>query len=943
MLQPMAVAAVSASGRRLYHSPPCKSSPPTSRQPSSDHGQAKGTSIADSRPPKRHCALSQTGRAAKVCAADGCSAAAPATGASQLLCPDHLKAEEFLRDGEPSRFCTQCTRAHDLASFDGKQRACRARVERRNKRRTAPNRAKAATTPRAPAQMPRNTQSHDTSAKQSPPDAQQSPPDATAVVSGHAQEPTAQLAGRADMALARGEFFDSHGGALHNMPPSKPVISDASLLFLHVATAQGALSGSPAMGDGSLVSSAPQRCFPTASNIAMKMLSITPASLDPHLRQHLEFLMEAVPADVQGAMRPGCVLLSVDLWFTNREELQQAQEALRRNLLNGAAGRLLGQADMDVYLRSHEYTVRQGALVKQSKRQESSAIVSADPVVCNPGVTEWRVVVRKSSPDAELRMVCRVKGRFFDVESQEEDELPDGRVQYVLWAPMDDAALGLAWLEVIETLPGGREAISQAHPMFLTTRCDICQEMTSLFQNASPAARREMAGILKDLEAVLHPEDDKAALDASLPVPLALLCARHGFHQTLEELLDEVEYRGPDGGLAAMVDRAMQAYPGGIAAGARLSGSRETADVVRRRLLAGEAIGTPSDASTTTGDSSRGALQETDLQFVDAPPEEAPRSAGAACNPWGWNAVKALEHPAVVLAMFACSLALFSRLPWSDAWRVSHALWIVMSLHVLLPALYHRVYVHGLHTVEALAAEKGVALCAGGLSVADAHLRERFRSVNLRLLRFPLHRGAFVIWLLFATFFIPLYGLRSTGASDLSWRAVTLCATCSALLFALRELAINRQSLLSVQRINTCAEFAPLAPWLLSAFCAWNSGSDVYAFPSVLAGASGSEFLWVLTGVMRAAFRVLQAATLPSSIRDLWVIEPLHGVAAVLAGYFNCASLTSHSPAEVPYAWVTWAVVIVPGSIAYVASRVLLELNVMQWFLSRHVHRSKSE
>eukprot|EP00873_Tetraselmis_striata_P010179 jgi/Tetstr1/430443/TSEL_020253.t1 len=571
---------------------------------------------------------------------------------------------------------------------------------------------------------------------------------------------------------------------------------------------------------------------------------------------------------------------------------------------------------MDVYLRSHEYTVRQGALVEQSKRQESSAIVSADPVVCNPGVTEWRVVVRKSSPDAELRMVCRVKGRFFDVESQEEDELPDGRVQYVLWAPMDDAALGLAWLEVIETLPGGREAISQAHPMFLTTRCDICQEMTSLFQNASPAARREMAGILKDLEAVLHPEDDEAALD-----PLTA-----------------------HGGLAAMVDRAMQAYPGGIAAGARLSGSRETADVVRRRLLVGEAIRTPSDASTTTGDSSTGALQEADgSRFHGAPPQEAPRSARAACDPWGWTAVKALEHPAAVLAMFACSSALFSRLPWSDAWKVSHALWIVMSLHVLLPALYHRVYVHGLRTVEALAAEKGVALCAGGLSVADADLRECFRSVSLSLLDRPLHRGAFVIWLLFGTLFVPLHGLQRAGASDLSWRAVALCATCFVLLFALRELAIKRQSLLSVQRINTCTEFASVVPWLISAFCAWNYGSGVHAFPSVLAGASGSEFLWVLTGVMRAAFRVLQAATLPSSLRDLWVLEPLHGVTAVLAGYFNCASLALLSPAEVPYAWVTWAVLKVPGSIAYVASRVFLELNVMQWYLSHHVHRSKSE
>lgn len=63
--------------------------------------------------------------------------------------------------------------------------------------------------------------------------------------------------------------------------------------------------------------------------------------------------------------------------------------------------------------------------------------------------------------------------------------------------PMDDNALGLAWLEVIETLPDGGEAISQPHPMFLTTRSDMCAEMSSLFEHAGPAQRRDMAGVLK--------------------------------------------------------------------------------------------------------------------------------------------------------------------------------------------------------------------------------------------------------------------------------------------------------------------------------------------------------------------------------------------------------------------------------------------------------------
>lgn len=63
---------------------------------------------------------------------------------------------------------------------------------------------------------------------------------------------------------------------------------------------------------------------------------------------------------------------------------------------------------------------------------------------------------------------------------------------------MQDAALGLAWVEVVERLANGRdELISQSYPMFLTTRCDICEEMSSVFSDASPAQSRDMAGVLK--------------------------------------------------------------------------------------------------------------------------------------------------------------------------------------------------------------------------------------------------------------------------------------------------------------------------------------------------------------------------------------------------------------------------------------------------------------
>lgn len=66
-------------------------------------------------------------------------------------------------------------------------------------------------------------------------------------------------------------------------------------------------------------------------------------------------------------------------------------------------------------------------------RQACSTIVSANPTVCNPGLQYWHVVVAKSKPSAQLRMMCRVKGHFYDLDVVGEIELPNGDVQCTVW------------------------------------------------------------------------------------------------------------------------------------------------------------------------------------------------------------------------------------------------------------------------------------------------------------------------------------------------------------------------------------------------------------------------------------------------------------------------------------------------------------------------------
>eukprot|EP00873_Tetraselmis_striata_P010233 jgi/Tetstr1/430497/TSEL_020305.t2 len=879
------------------------------------------------------------------CAADGCATVLPGGAAAGLLCAEHTKAEDFLRDGEPSRYCTQCTRSHNLRDFDGKRRTCRSRIERRNKRLAGPKKATGRTGGGAPSPLASASAPSDETHSSPGCDTlsrQQKPPiyiPGGGVNKGHQQElqrtgpwphdPQPNLCSF-DPASTLQRMAVS--GSLAS--PLQQVTSDTGRRFPSAA-AQSAFPSSAS------VCANTHGHFQRSTNVAMKMFSMTPAHLDPNLRSHMDFLMEVVPADVRGAMRPGCLFLSVDLWYSNQQDVESARAALLRNLQDGHADGLFGQLDMDLYTQDEVYKVRGGRVVERFVRQESSTIVSADPVVCNPGATTWRVVVSKSAPDAEIRMVCRVKGRFFDAPVQDEAELPDGRFQYVLCPPMEDDALGLAWLEVIEVLPGGGETVSRPHPMFLTTRNDMCEEMTSLFQNAGPGQRREMAGVLKDLEEVLHPEDPEAPLDPSRPVALALLCARHGFHQTLEEIFDEVEYRGYGGGLALMARKAEEVYQGGILACAHQSGSLETSDVVRCRLAGASDMSTSSDASVATTEHT--ALTEM-RQPSDTSSPKGPPSPQAPCDPWGWSAVKTLEHPAFVATTLVCSTLLFRAFPWGTLWTLANSLVIPATVHVLVPALYRHVYVRNIPSLRALALEKGVPLSHGGLCPSDADLRKSFDRYVLSKLDTKHARRVYLFWVVFGAGVTPLHGLGKRGSSGYSYGAICVLVACCVVVIALRELAVKRQSLVGLQRLNVCAALVTLANGLFSSYCAWMSGTEPSASMLILEGRPGSGFLWLATAAFYMIFIGFQVSTLPGPLRrELCVSEALRIILTALGGFFASAAIASLRPPAVPYPWVTFAMLCLLSGVSSIATRVRLELRFMHGFLSHHVCRGKCD
>jgi ankyrin repeat protein len=101
------------------------------KQPKYAAAYDPGEDVAVSRP-----ALNS--KSAAVCQVDGCDARL--SGLKEYhqrykICEFHLKVPSIVREGVKQRFCQQCGRFHDLASFDGDKRSCRARLQRHNARR----------------------------------------------------------------------------------------------------------------------------------------------------------------------------------------------------------------------------------------------------------------------------------------------------------------------------------------------------------------------------------------------------------------------------------------------------------------------------------------------------------------------------------------------------------------------------------------------------------------------------------------------------------------------------------------------------------------------------------------------------------------------------------------------------------------------------------------
>uniref|UniRef100_A0A061RA59 Uncharacterized protein n=1 Tax=Tetraselmis sp. GSL018 TaxID=582737 RepID=A0A061RA59_9CHLO len=164
-------------------------------------------------------------------------------------------------------------------------------------------------------------------------------------------------------------------------------------------------------------------------------MNMTPAGLPTNLRDQLTGMMEAAPQDMTSEIRPGCVLLTVDVRMSTAGESLAAQKALLRNLraaladggCGGPASAWWRLHDMDLQLPGASAQVRDGRVACLSETAPSLRIESAQPAAWWSSSVALEVSGLSSSEG--LAVLCRVNGSSHELEILDTKEARPGVLQ----------------------------------------------------------------------------------------------------------------------------------------------------------------------------------------------------------------------------------------------------------------------------------------------------------------------------------------------------------------------------------------------------------------------------------------------------------------------------------------------------------------------------------
>jgi len=696
--------------------------------------------------------------------------------------------------------------------------------------------------------------------------------------------------------------------------------------------------------------------FRHCTNVTMKMYGFAPGRPGPNILSHVGCLPDVMPTEVLGAMHPagGCVLLSVDLWYNCNKDMCGAEAGMDRNFLSvtNHTGRDMfwAQHNTDVLFSQSEHQVRGGEVVRSAPRRAHATIEAVSPAVCNPGAHCVNVVLSNCAEGAECRLVCRVKGEYFRMDVMQERRLPDGRMSFKLRAPVNDGALGLAWLEVLQTLPTGQLLVSQPYPMFLTTYCDICEEMSIMFSGLSPPEARSLAGVLKDLEDLYHPFDPSQELEPEAFAPLVLWCASNSFHETLVAVTDEIVFCGVSCPLRTLLDATNRlAGPSGLLTSAAMSRSQQTFDAVSLLMieadqeLEGDLPGEGSIASTSlsggnSGGSARGSVgtMNSRVSGIHTPMQSV--ESLSLDERWGARTMKYLTRPLSAPTTLTGASLLFSWLPWGHSQVAGHALFVTACIHLFLPLMYSFAYERYVDDLQRKAANLGLNLSTRTLSFGDPETVKLYNAYAMQYTDNLLRRIVFLIHILISTLTFPILKYSKHGFLGEDWTLSAMGAVAHAVLCVLRFRASRRGSLLDAQRVNGVVSHMINISLLCFVIQAGLYGTVNFALPIYfIEGNNGWSCPWARMLTSYAAnvafFTGIRVTVLPNAWQDVFLQKLLQSIIYFLCGFLAHAIETARGGIDAPFLWVAWTLADLPIAITTIGLRTRFEAVMLRGFM----------
>mmetsp|Transcript_9678 Transcript_9678/g.24654 ORF Transcript_9678/g.24654 Transcript_9678/m.24654 type:complete len:620 (-) Transcript_9678:400-2259(-) len=231
-------------------------------------------------------------------------------------------------------------------------------------------------------------------------------------------------------------------------------------------------------------------------HITMKMAGATPACLPHNMRSALGSILEMLPEGIQGAMRPGCLHVSLDFWMRSAADYDAALAAFHRHLRSPPPGSQLPWLTHNtwLYLPDSEVQMKNGQIACVAPRASCPTVSAVEPCVA-AGAGCMQLRVGRLAPGRPFQLLCRLNGHYTELTVLKEQRTGDGEGSLVTVRGLPDA--GLAWLEAVQERPrsDGGMALSKPAPVLVTTSSRVLRELrrardlarSASFLNARPA------------------------------------------------------------------------------------------------------------------------------------------------------------------------------------------------------------------------------------------------------------------------------------------------------------------------------------------------------------------------------------------------------------------------------------------------------------------------